>query len=109
MAASLAEKRPIPACAGETFLPNRCPPWGAADPRVCGGDLVAEWQYKHSRGRSPRVRGRRAAVINPLPKNRPIPACAGETHSPIGGVLHSRADPRVCGGDWVTYEQECGA
>ena len=101
-ARDLAENRPIPACAGETFKGQTAPWVGEADPRVCGGDLVEIDGQMALVGRSPRVRGRPMTQSRPFRGTRPIPACAGETWRPLRLAAREKADPRVCGGDTPT-------
>ena len=95
------KRRSIPACAGETRLswPLNTAMW--VDPRVRGGDDMADQKNVIEAGRSPRARGRRLTSRYSMRGRRSIPACAGETGqgpmSPVGvGV-----DPRVRGGDTI--------
>ena len=94
-----AEKRSIPAYAGET---PRARPSGAqrpVDPRVCGGNSRSRSPAPTSSGRSPRMRGKPAAALASVPAFRSIPAYAGETRSRVLGRPRSKVDPRVCGGN----------
>ena len=93
-----ADKRSIPACAGE---PPGLMAWvwsGGVYPRVCGGTALPQHAGGGARGLSPRVRG------NPFTaKSRPviygsIPACAGEPVFWGRPSIMRRVYPRVCGG-----------
>ena len=90
---------PIPACAGETQTSIAIPFLSSADPRVCGGDPSRVLMTQIGRGRSPRVRGRHKVGKHRSGRERPIPACAGETEGGFSDEEIAAADPRVCGGD----------
>ena len=89
----------IPACAGET-PGGRLGRWSAAVyPRVCGGNITIRPSNTRTKGLSPRVRGKRNAM---LPKHwhiRSIPACAGETGNRRSAAPEPPVYPRVCGGN----------
>ena len=93
-----ADRRSIPACAGEPASRSLMRISVTVYPRVCGGTCSTRHLASCCHGLSPRVRGNR--VPRPLPgqARRSIPACAGE---PLPGVHrpgHTPVYPRVCGG-----------
>ena len=67
-------------------------------PRVCGGTATTTDRAASAAGLSPRVRGNRAAGRRQPPRNRSIPACAGEPWRHSIGSRPARVYPRVCGG-----------
>src|SRR5690606_26417192 len=89
----------IPAHAGETEHLQYLLEAEGVDPRARGGDPALHCLPKARRGRSPRTRGRRSVAVNPLLARGSIPAHAGETHRPSGGVAGMGVDPRARGGD----------
>ncbi len=96
---ALAAVGSIPAGAGET-RPRPASEWAErVDPRGCGGDFAREPRNSFRTGRSPRVRGRRAAIRPSRAAPRSIPAGAGETQRPATPTIPTRVDPRGCGGD----------
>ena len=91
-------ERSIPACAGEP--PGSSHPatglW--VYPRVCGGTgLQVRW-LTAVEGLSPRVRGNLPVVLEDMPDNRSIPACAGEPSAFSSVLPTTGVYPRVCGG-----------
>ncbi len=88
----------IPACAGEPGCASCGARTRRVDPRVCGGAATIAANLCPSSGRSPRVRGSRAAIRASRGRRGSIPACAGEPCSSSGNGCPSRVDPRVCGG-----------
>ena len=92
------QERSIPACAGEPTPAPGPVPWWPVYPRVCGGTSqrgIADYLVS---GLSPRVRGNRPAPADARPRERSIPACAGEPTKSIAIRLPARVYPRVCGG-----------
>mgnify|MGYP001677537341 CR=1 FL=1 len=87
----------IPACAGKTCpAPTPAQPT-TAHPRVCGENgFHRGWSLGVS-GSSPRVRGKHDPVVDLVPRQRLIPACAGKTTRPSAPSPTSAAHPRVCG------------
>ena len=69
------------------------------DPRVCGEDTACAETVEVTRGRSPRVRGRRRDPENTLLACGTIPACAGKTSRERLPRNSEGDDPRVCGED----------
>ena len=67
-------------------------------PRVCGGTPVSPAGYTDDQGLSPRVRGNRPLVERTVPRERSIPACAGEPSVNSLTVVVLLVYPRVCGG-----------
>ena len=95
--------RSIPACAGETLCRLLSPQQCWVDPRVRGGDTSAYARDPHLAGRSPRARGRLAALAAAYPGVGSIPACAGETAPIWFTPCKLKVDPRVRGGDASAY------
>ena len=88
----------IPACAGEPTALMMWPRPSRVYPRVCGGTWDLVRRYIGRQGLSPRVRGNLHRIACVLPKQRSIPACAGEP-SPHGVPdVPAEVYPRVCGG-----------
>ncbi len=69
------------------------------DPRGCGGDRVRARRNAAEKGRSPRVRGRRAEELGLGTYPGSIPAGAGETAASRRAAAAGWVDPRGCGGD----------
>ena len=67
----------IPACAGNAINSARIRSIWAVHPRVCGERSSISSYRICTSGSSPRVRGTRQAVLDPVAKQRFIPACAG--------------------------------
>ena len=87
----------IPACAGNTQTRKTLPCMGPVHPRVCGEHSRSISILHPSSGSSPRVRGTHA--FRPLWHflHRFIPACAGNTRSPLQVCATEPVHPRVCG------------
>ena len=101
----LAERRSIPACAGEpTAPPTSCRP-GPVYPRVCGGTRWGQPAQHPSDGLSPRVRGNRLDRSVSGDLRGSIPACAGEPDWRLDEVRPPGVYPRVCGGtgSWLGF------
>ena len=97
----------IPACAGETApARSRCRS-PTVHPRVRGGDTLFDRLRERASGSSPRARGRHDALQRSAARRGFIPACAGETPSPISSVCRRRVHPRVRGGDDIPHEAGC--
>ena len=93
-------RRSIPACAGEPAMVCSDGEGSSVYPRVCGGTRPDQAPLCRRGGLSPRVRGNRRRLFDPLVVSRSIPACAGE---PVGVQVATAAGgvyPRVCGGTW---------
>ena len=103
-----ADRRSIPACAGEPRWPWPHRSDGRVYPRVCGGTLKKSSPRSRRRGLSPRVRGNHTRLSNGQDYPGSIPACAGEPKISSFPFLSPRVYPRVCGGTGMT-ECECGA
>ena len=76
--ASLIQRGPIPACAGQPFSTACCKAGCWAYPRVCGATTSQREVQVIDKGLSPRVRGNRVAAPAEVGQGRPIPACAGQ-------------------------------
>jgi len=94
-----AEKRSIPAYAGETADFELDHLALQVDPRVRGGDVEEHRRWGNPAGRSPRTRGRPARRKLAASQAGSIPAYAGETEGHRQRVDPARVDPRVRGGD----------
>ena len=88
----------IPACAGEACKEPRTACHPEVYPRVCGGSAEGWGRRRHSRGLSPRVRGKRRLARPGRFGIRSIPACAGEAQLYQPGRRQGQVYPRVCGG-----------
>ena len=96
--ACAADRRSIPACAGEPSAAWDGSKLDKVYPRVCGGTGHSISASTHLSGLSPRVRGNRRRLAPRPASKRSIPACAGEPFCDyFGGGLHG-VYPRVCGG-----------
>ena len=87
----------IPACAGKTPRGSAVPSEAWAHPRVCGENSERVADVRRSKGSSPRVRGKRILVGQPVVRGGLIPACAGKTTARSSASRRDRAHPRVCG------------
>ena len=93
-----AEKRSIPACAGEPAAQGAQGLQEGVYPRVCGGTSCRFAPTLAKGGLSPRVRGNHVQAADQAGATRSIPACAGGTH--VGRVRTYRdrgLSPRVRG------------
>ena len=87
----------IPACAGKTCTLCQVGARGWAHPRVCGENVFICTRFLHSRGSSPRVRGKRTVGSSAQRRIGLIPACAGKTKQARKRRANRPAHPRVCG------------
>ena len=94
----VAQRRCIPACAGEAAARRRSAPTSRVHPRVCGGSLASLDETLTNDGASPRVRGKRRRRRRRGRQTRCIPACAGEASTAYNVSAASGVHPRVCGG-----------
>ena len=94
---SEADRRFIPACAGNPD--SRTPRQGPipVHPRVCGEPLSEAQLTSVRPGSSPRVRGTPNRNLLGDVRARFIPACAGNPQREIQGARRSPVHPRVCG------------
>ena len=92
-----AQRRFIPACAGNATAMLAAARSRLVHPRVCGERLWPEPNGWLTYGSSPRVRGTLAlgAAVARLP--RFIPACAGNAKAIAAPTSASTVHPRVCG------------
>ena len=97
-----ARLRSIPACAGEPGRPQIRSVLREVYPRVCGGTTPSSDSGDTSHGLSPRVRGNPAGPDLRSPRQRSIPACAGEPRRGVRPHDTDRVYPRVCGGTSTT-------
>ena len=90
-------KRFIPACAGNRTGAEGSISKNAVHPRVCGEQIPIAHCLDIAVGSSPRVRG----TGNQTPRRRQvprfIPACAGNSVSPLASQGSPSVHPRVCG------------
>ena len=93
--------RIIPARAGQTWWEISCACLCTDHPRACGANLSASVVQSDAGGSSPRVRGKRLAVVGAEPVCRIIPTRAGQT--PTGSKSRKAASdhPRACGANSV--------
>ena len=93
----LADRRFIPACAGNSLARagrRRAP---AVHPRVCGEQGCIPQASMGRYGSSPRVRGTGGLHLPQQREHRFIPACAGNRPSSARSSAPSSVHPRVCG------------
>ena len=113
-----ADRRSIPACAGEAMQRRHQRLLSKVYPRVCGGSLYQRGergggdglsprvrgkqppppQVRFLQGLSPRVRGKPMLVRLPRLRRWSIPACAGEARPRCRKRHSAQVYPRVCGG-----------
>ena len=98
MPIAYADRRSIPACAGEPELPSTQNITRRVYPRVCGGTRHAALRVDGGRGLSPRVRGNRLVPCDMEDASGSIPACAGEPGPDSLAAFCPPVYPRVCGG-----------
>ena len=72
---------------------------------MCGENESRSRASAHSRGSSPRVRGKHLGAGFERHVDGLIPACAGKTRAPGGCGCARRAHPRVCGENQLTAWQ----
>ena len=87
----------IPAYAGNTRISQLQGMTTRDHPRVCGEHLTENEAHREGEGSSPRMRGTLAVVFNYDGYMGIIPAYAGNTHTQVGTIRHTRDHPRVCG------------
>ena len=92
-----ADRRLIPAGAGNTSPIGIEGPTLPAHPRGCGEHVVLDESSILKSGSSPRVRGTRARAANAALLGRLIPAGAGNTHARSALHASTPAHPRGCG------------
>ena len=99
----------IPARAGEaahTVSPTRAP---EVHPRACGGSPSISANVWRKHGTSPRVRGKPSAPFRREPRQRYIPARAGEALAGDAWRRLPAVHPRACGGSpSQTFRNHCG-
>ena len=98
-------ERSIPAWAGETRRAREQGAHAAVYPRVGGGNRPRGDRARHSRGLSPRGRGKRQRRTRDIPRRRSIPAWAGETVLDKGVSSIYTVYPRVGGGNNLHIQQ----
>ena len=87
----------IPACAGNRRHRTICDRLRPVHPRVCGEQLLFDYNSLFVVGSSPRVRGTDHLHRFIVPRGRFIPACAGNSITPIATTPLPPVHPRVCG------------
>ena len=92
-----ANRRIIPACAGNTLPTSQARRRHWDHPRVCGEHRVGTVQGIPIGGSSPRVRGTRLVSGVGRGGRGIIPACAGNTSRRDTATLACWDHPRVCG------------
>ena len=93
-----AERRSIPAYAGEPAAGVCQTVWGQVYPRVCGGTPARQRPGRRYGGLSPRMRGNPDSTWLSTSGWRSIPAYAGEPKRWGCGGAAMKVYPRVCGG-----------
>ena len=93
----MALQRFIPACAGNTRSPGRCPVGTTVHPRVRGEYAYESPASVSLRGSSPRARGIHIELFPISSPSRFIPACAGNTIRHLGRAPAAPVHPRVRG------------
>ena len=93
----LRHVRPTPACAGITNQDLAPPRRRRAYPRVRGDHFRNRSAPGDMLGLPPRARGSRLLDQQPVPLQRPTPACAGITTARAGSRASTTAYPRVRG------------
>ena len=87
----------IPACAGNTSRRTWTSCMTRDHPRVCGEHSARRYCRGKEWGSSPRVRGTRDDYLGQDEHQGIIPACAGNTATPMRHEASPRDHPRVCG------------
>ncbi len=92
-----AQRRFIPARAGNTIELHSATTTGPVHPRACGEHVLEDVLRPDVHGSSPRVRGTPGLSACTSPKGRFIPARAGNTTSLNKTIAVSAVHPRACG------------
>ena len=87
----------IPACAGNTGSLPRVRLATTVHPRLCGEHLNLASHHAFRYGSSPPVRGTPPRRQDVVAVTRFIPACAGNTASPVCAPTRTTVHPRLCG------------
>ncbi len=102
---AIAERRFIPARAGNTIVKSPLDRLHAVHPRACGEHDVCSRASNWAAGSSPRVRGTRGSQRDVGVGRRFIPARAGNTRSPSRARPAQSVHPRACGEHRLTAGQ----
>ena len=97
----------IPACAGEPAAMLDTSDRVSVYPRVCGGTRPILPVNVMTTGLSPRVRGNPGHTLVIHPARGSIPACAGEPAPSSPAHCTWSVYPRVCGGTYTDWANEC--
>ena len=97
-----ANRRSIPACAGQPWLMGFPAEWDEVYPRVCGATYHPPAGLTPIGGLSPRVRGNRLGLALSQASDGSIPACAGQPRSFTMIRIMHWVYPRVCGATSLT-------
>ena len=102
---SRAERRIIPAHAGQTSQQSEPNVSSTDHPRACGANVLRSEILNVSTGSSPRMRGKRGARSVMSRARRIIPAHAGQTFGSQSSIGTIPDHPRACGanGVWGTF------
>ena len=92
-----ADKRFIPACAGNSISAALSAISLPVHPRVCGEQFFLSSHSRRSIGSSPRVRGTVCSSTSRFYASRFIPACAGNSVDDKQFQVSQPVHPRVCG------------
>ena len=93
----LNEQRSIPACTGKPGLPGPCRACRGVYPRVYGETMASRISSATLMGLSPRVRGNRPRLCEPVGPQRSIPACTGKPSFAFTIRWSTTVYPRVYG------------
>ena len=93
--------RIIPARAGQTSARSARTNESSDHPRACGANRRTVRLFGVSVGSSPRVRGKRHALVGQIEHLRIIPARAGQTATPKAVVIIPPDHPRACGANSI--------
>ena len=96
-----ADRRSIPAPAGETSRGASGATERWVHPRACGGNAMSNGDRFPANGPSPRLRGKLLKGAKTPAAKRSIPAPAGETTARDGDRGAPTVHPRACGGNSV--------
>ncbi len=94
---TIPPRRFIPAHAGNTRSHSLINIPVSVHPRACGEHRPCKAKDGRKSGSSPRMRGTRRAARHRSLRHRFIPAHAGNTCRPPGGLYRSPVHPRACG------------
>ena len=98
---AVAQRRIIPAHAGQTALSSSSLVNATDHPRACGANVSSQSAMARKSGSSPRMRGKQLPIAKMLAHVRIIPAHAGQTARSSPCPRRSSDHPRACGANAV--------